>query len=128
MKLKMNLKDIYETKFIVFGVVWSVWDWTVFVFILAFIVVISAVAFFCCWCCYPERYQEEKEAEEDQDAKSKAETDKEVMDAEAKLSAKLAAAGAATMEAPERDVKDVVESKKFEVPTGEKPMEEMMME
>ena len=113
------------------GVVWSVWDWTVFIFIVAFVAVIATIAFFCCWCCYPDRNEDEKEADEEQEKLSKAETDKEITEAEKRLfSKKLAAAGAATTEAPERNVPEVVEAKKFDVymGDGEKPMEEMMME
>ncbi len=55
LELKASLKSIFETKFVIGGVVWNVWDWTIFVFIVAFIVVGGLIAFLCCWCCYPDR-------------------------------------------------------------------------
>ena len=58
MSLKKSLKNIYETKFVVNGVVWSVWDWTIFVFIIAFIAIAALIAFLCCLCFYPTRYEE----------------------------------------------------------------------
>lgn len=108
MSLKKSLKSIFETKFVIGGVIWTVWDWTVFVFILAFIAVGGTVAFLCCLCCYPDRYSEETDAAAAQDVKSQADH----MAAVSRLSASLAAAGEATKEAPERDIPEVKEAKK----------------
>lgn len=105
MSLKKNLKGIYETKFVIDGVVWSVWDWTIFVFILAFIGVAAIIAFLSCLCCYPTRYEDEREANDAQSDLSKKEDKKERLDTERRLSVNLAAAMEATKDLPEREVK-----------------------
>ena len=70
-QLKKSLKGIYDTKFVVNGVVWSVWDWTLFVFLVAFIAVAATLAFLFCLCCAPTKYEEEKEANDVQSNKSR---------------------------------------------------------
>jgi len=99
------LKGIKETKFVVDGVIWSVWDWTIFVFILAFIFVAAIIAFLSCLCCYPSRYEDEKEAHDAQSNMSKQESLKERLETERRLSVNLAAAMEATKDLPEREVK-----------------------
>lgn len=121
--MKKGLKSIYETKFIVGGVVWNVWDWTIFVFILGFIVVGGLIAFLICCCCYPNRYDDEYDAVKEQNNMSMNDSLRERDQAAQRLSASLAAAGAATMDAPERDIYKNAPEKK-----DDKPMEEMMME
>lgn len=104
LNLKKGLKNIFETKFVIGGVVWTVWDWTIFVFILGFIIVGSLIAFLICWCCYPNRYEEEEEAVMDQDKMSLDMSLKKEREALSRLSASFAAAGVATKDAPERDI------------------------
>ena len=106
MALKKSLKGIYETKFVVDGVVWSVWDWTIFVFLLAFIALAAVIAFAACICCYPTRYEEEKEANDAQSDLDEKESLKERLETEKRLSVNLAAAMEATKEAPAREVKE----------------------
>lgn len=106
MALKKSLKNIYETKFVIDGVVWSVWDWTIFVFILAFIALAAVIAFASCICCYPTRYEEEKEADDAQSDLQEKDSLKERLETEKRLSVNLAAAMEATKEAPAREVKE----------------------
>lgn len=104
MNMKKGLKNIFETKFVIEGVVWSVWDWTIFVFIVAIIVVAALIAFLICWCCYPNRYEDEKEAVDDQNNQSMNKSREEQEKAQARLTASLAAAGTATMDVQQRDI------------------------
>ena len=90
-----GLKNIYETKFVVWDTEWSVIDWTIFCIVLAIIIV--AVLIGLCFCCCIGS----TEAEELKAAREKAEKDameKDFMEykqGEASLVAGLGEAGAA---------------------------------
>ena len=90
--MKKSLKNIYETKFVIDGVIWSVWDWTIFIFIIAFIAVAALVFFLFCLCCAPTRYEEEMEAADAQSSLTLKEEIKERKETERRVSASLAAA------------------------------------
>ena len=105
MALKKNLKNIYQTQFVINGVVWSVWDWTIFVFIVTFIVIAGLIAFLCCLCFYPTRYEEEMEAADVQSNKTLNDSIRERRDTERRLAVSLAAAMEATKDRPEREIK-----------------------
>ena len=114
MEMKKGLKSIFETKFVIEGVVWSVWDWTIFVILVAIILVAALLFFLICWCCYPNRYDEEKDAVDDQNNKSLNRSREEQAEAKARLSASLAAAGTATMDVAQRDIYKNAPEKKME--------------
>ena len=90
-----GLKNMFETKFVVFDTEWSVVDWTVFCVVIAIIIV--AVLIGLCFCCCIGS----TEAEELKNAREKAEKeamDKDFMEykaGEASLVDGLGAAGAA---------------------------------
>ena len=41
---------MYHTKFMVMGSEWNVWDWTVFIIILAVVIVGALIGFLFCCC------------------------------------------------------------------------------
>ena len=55
----LNLKDIFKTKIVVFGVIWTVFDWTIFIIVVAILIVATLV--FCLFCCCIENSREEEE-------------------------------------------------------------------
>ena len=62
---KQPLKGIHDTKFVLFGQIWSVWDWTVFVIILFVILVSFGLTILLCICCGPTQQEDEEELEEE---------------------------------------------------------------
>jgi len=82
-----------------------VWDWTLFVFLVAFIAIAATIAFLFCLCCAPTKYEEEKEANDAQSDLSLKESIKERRDTERRVAASLAAAADATKDRPEREIK-----------------------
>ena len=104
--LKKSLKGMNNTQFVVNGVVWNVWDWTIFVFLIAFIVVAALLAFLFCLCCAPTKYEEEDEAVEVQSNMSLKESIKERRDTERRVAASLAAAMESTKDRPAREIKE----------------------
>ena len=69
-----KLLDMYHTKFMVMGSEWNVWDWTVFIIILAVVIVGALIGFLFCCCMSGNKEQEEKAAAD------KVEKDKMEMD------------------------------------------------
>ena len=69
-----GLKNIYETKFIVWNTEWSVVDWTIFCIVIAVIIVGVLIGLLFCCCIGSTEQQELKEARE------KAEMDAKNMD------------------------------------------------
>ena len=59
------LKGIHNTKFVLFGQIWSVWDWTVFVIILFVVLVSFGLTILLCICCGPTQQEDEEELEEE---------------------------------------------------------------
>ena len=108
--LDSSLKNIYETKFVVFSTEWSVIDWTIFCIVVAIIIV--AVLIGLCFCCCIGSTQPE-EAKAAREKAEKEAMDKDFMEykAGANALAGLGAAGEADA-APE--------------PPAEAPMEEAM--
>ena len=70
--LDLSLKNIYETKFVIFATEWSVIDWTIFCIVLAIIIIAVVIGLLFC-CCVGSTQPEELQA-----AREKAE--KEAMD------------------------------------------------
>ena len=92
-----GLKNIYETKFVVWNTEWSVIDWTIFCIILAIIIV--AIAIGLCFCCCIGSTEADELREAMEKAKKEAE-DKDFMEYKAGEESLVAGLGAAGAEAP----------------------------
>ena len=45
------IRGINDTRFVIYGQTWNVWDWTVFVIVLAVFLVSIALTLIICICC-----------------------------------------------------------------------------
>ena len=59
------MKGIQETKFVIFGQTWNVWDWTVFVIVLSALFVSIGLTLLFCICCGRTKDMDEEELEEE---------------------------------------------------------------
>ena len=66
-----GVKSLFETKFVAFGMVWSVWDWSVFIIVIVLIIVILGVGIL--FCCLIGDTKENVEKEALENVKSKRE-------------------------------------------------------
>ena len=102
-----GLKNIYETKFMIWNTEWSVVDWTIFCIVVAIIIVAVLLGLLFCCCVGSTEAQELKEAREKAE---KEEKDKDFMEYKAgeqslvKGLGEGAAAGAAAADAPKDDM------------------------
>ena len=97
-----SLKNIYETKFVVWNTEWSVIDWTIFCIVLA-IIIVAVLIGLCFCCCIGSTEAEELKAAREKAEKEAMEKDfKEYEAGKESLVAGLGAAGEAP-EAPKDD-------------------------
>ena len=55
---------MHDTKFVVYGQTWSVWDWTVFVIIFAVFILSFGLTILLCVCCGNTKEDDEQEIED----------------------------------------------------------------
>ena len=77
--LDSSLKNIYETKFVVFSTEWSVIDWTIFCIVVA-IIIVAVLIGLCFCCCIGSTQPEEAKAAREKAEKEAAEKEKKEKD------------------------------------------------